>query len=82
LFIFAVFTAFFTNLYVYVLQLSTLLLQIDREMGQTLSEPVTAKHTSSCQNSKYKVGSSCMQGWRISILLLYRSELFIISWLC
>jgi len=41
----------------------------NRDMGQTLSEPVTAKHTSNCQNYKYKVGSSCMQGWRISILL-------------
>jgi protein phosphatase 2C family protein 2/3 len=36
-------------------------------MGQTLSEPVTAKHTSSCSNHKYKVGSSCMQGWRINM---------------
>lgn len=37
-------------------------------MGQTLSEPVTTKETSSCSNKLYKVGSSCMQGWRISIL--------------
>lgn len=37
-------------------------------MGQTLSEPVTAKESSSCENSYVKVGSSCMQGWRISIL--------------
>ncbi|KAG5897146.1 hypothetical protein JTB14_020875 [Gonioctena quinquepunctata] len=38
-----------------------------RTMGQTLSEPVTAKDTSCCQNSVYKVGSSCMQGWRINM---------------
>lgn len=36
-------------------------------MGQTLSEPVTTKETASCANSLYKVGSSCMQGWRISM---------------
>lgn len=37
-------------------------------MGQTLSEPVTIKDTSGCQNASVKVGASCMQGWRISIL--------------
>ncbi|XP_053398734.1 probable protein phosphatase 2C T23F11.1 isoform X1 [Mercenaria mercenaria] len=36
-------------------------------MGQTLSEPVTTKETSSCQNSAVKVGVSCMQGWRINM---------------
>ncbi|XP_020619835.1 probable protein phosphatase 2C T23F11.1 [Orbicella faveolata] len=36
-------------------------------MGQTLSEPVTTKETSSCSNKLYKVGSSCMQGWRINM---------------
>lgn len=36
-------------------------------MGQTLSEPVTAKETSCCENSVFKVGSSCMQGWRINM---------------
>lgn len=36
-------------------------------MGQTLSEPVTAKESSCCQNSQLKVGSSCMQGWRINM---------------
>lgn len=36
-------------------------------MGQTLSEPVTAKETSCCENNLYKVGSSCMQGWRINM---------------
>lgn len=36
-------------------------------MGQTLSEPVTAKETTACQNNLYKVGSSCMQGWRIKM---------------
>ncbi|XP_046666270.1 probable protein phosphatase 2C T23F11.1 isoform X1 [Homalodisca vitripennis] len=40
---------------------------IDRTMGQTLSEPVTAKETSCCENALYKVGSSCMQGWRINM---------------
>ncbi|RUS82462.1 hypothetical protein EGW08_009768 [Elysia chlorotica] len=37
-------------------------------MGQTLSEPVTTKFSSKHENSFAKVGSSCMQGWRISIL--------------
>lgn len=36
-------------------------------MGQTLSEPVTSKETAHCQNTLYKVGSSRMQGWRISM---------------
>jgi len=36
-------------------------------MGQTLSEPVTAKETSVVQNTVYKVGSSCMQGWRVTM---------------
>ncbi|XP_054724367.1 probable protein phosphatase 2C T23F11.1 [Uloborus diversus] len=36
-------------------------------MGQTLSEPVTAKETSSCANDFLKVGASCMQGWRINM---------------
>jgi len=36
-------------------------------MGQTLSEPITTKESSSIQNSKVKVGSSCMQGWRVSM---------------
>ena len=37
------------------------------KMGQTLSEPITAKESSSLQNSFVKVGSSSMQGWRISM---------------
>ena len=36
-------------------------------MGQTLSEPVTQKETSHCENVFLKVGTSCMQGWRISL---------------
>ncbi|KAH8408783.1 hypothetical protein KR215_012227, partial [Drosophila sulfurigaster] len=36
-------------------------------MGQTLSEPVTAKESSYCRNDQYRVGSSCMQGWRINM---------------
>ncbi|XP_017070959.1 probable protein phosphatase 2C T23F11.1 [Drosophila eugracilis] len=36
-------------------------------MGQTLSEPVTAKESSYCQNAAFRVGSSCMQGWRINM---------------
>lgn len=34
-------------------------------MGQTLSEPVTTKESAYCQNEQYRVGSSCMQGWRV-----------------
>ena len=36
-------------------------------MEQTLSEPITAKQSSSLQNKSVKVGSSSMQGWRISM---------------
>uniref|UniRef100_A0A0K0CTH2 protein-serine/threonine phosphatase n=1 Tax=Angiostrongylus cantonensis TaxID=6313 RepID=A0A0K0CTH2_ANGCA len=35
-------------------------------MGQTLSEPVTTKESASCVNELFTVGSSCMQGWRIT----------------
>lgn len=36
-------------------------------MGQTLSEPITQKETSRCENEFVRVGSSCMQGWRINM---------------
>jgi len=36
-------------------------------MGQTLSEPVTTKDTACCANASYRVGSSCMQGWRVDM---------------
>ena len=36
-------------------------------MGQTLSEPVTTKETSSYSNENMKVGTSAMQGWRINM---------------
>lgn len=36
-------------------------------MGQTLSEPVTTKESASCANKIFSVGSSCMQGWRITM---------------
>lgn len=36
-------------------------------MGLTLSEPVTAKDTSCCQNATFRVGSSSMQGWRVNM---------------
>uniref|UniRef100_U5EXW4 protein-serine/threonine phosphatase n=1 Tax=Corethrella appendiculata TaxID=1370023 RepID=U5EXW4_9DIPT len=36
-------------------------------MGQTLSEPVTSKESAFCQNEFYRVGSSCMQGWRFNM---------------
>ncbi|KAI3410168.1 tRNA methyltransferase ppm2 [Globodera pallida] len=36
-------------------------------MGQTLSEPITTKDNASCSNDRYTVGSSSMQGWRISM---------------
>ena len=44
-----------------------LIFQFTDKMGQTLSEPITAKESSSLQNSFVKVGSSSMQGWRISM---------------
>jgi len=34
-------------------------------MGQTLSEPVTAKESASLENKDLLVGSSSMQGWRV-----------------
>uniref|UniRef100_A0A1B0EYM4 Uncharacterized protein n=1 Tax=Phlebotomus papatasi TaxID=29031 RepID=A0A1B0EYM4_PHLPP len=34
-------------------------------MGLTLSEPVTNKESAYCQNDQFRVGSSCMQGWRV-----------------
>ncbi|CAG0914279.1 unnamed protein product [Notodromas monacha] len=36
-------------------------------MGQTLSEPVTTKESASVENSIWNVGSSSMQGWRVSM---------------
>ncbi|KAL7303286.1 hypothetical protein TKK_0004478 [Trichogramma kaykai] len=36
-------------------------------MGQTLSEPVTTKRSAFCKDDNYKVGSSCMQGWRVKM---------------
>lgn len=36
-------------------------------MGQTLSEPVTSKETTSCSNEQLAIGASCMQGWRVSM---------------
>ncbi|XP_012233100.1 probable protein phosphatase 2C T23F11.1 [Linepithema humile] len=36
-------------------------------MGQTLSEPVTKKKSTCCRDNNYRVGSSCMQGWRIKM---------------
>lgn len=36
-------------------------------MGQSLSEPETAKESAYCQNAEYRVGSSCMQGWRLNM---------------
>lgn len=39
----------------------------DVRMGQTLSEPITSKESSSLCNTQVKVGSSCMQGWRVSM---------------
>lgn len=32
-----------------------------------MSEPITSKESSALQNVHYKVGSSCMQGWRVSM---------------
>ena len=36
-------------------------------MGQTLSEPITAKETACVENGRFKVGSSSMQGWRVTM---------------
>ena len=49
------------------LSIFSIFLQNQWGMGQTLSEPVTTKETSNCQNHFVKVGSSCMQGWRVNM---------------
>ncbi|KAJ3009920.1 Protein phosphatase 2C 2 [Thoreauomyces humboldtii] len=36
-------------------------------MGQTLSEPVTEKHSSADEDERIAYGASAMQGWRISM---------------
>jgi len=36
-------------------------------MGQTLSEPVVDKYSSSSNDDRLMYGSSCMQGWRVSM---------------
>ena len=36
-------------------------------MGLSLSEPITTKTTETHENGQYKVGVSCMQGWRIDM---------------
>ncbi|KAI8822612.1 phosphatase 2C-like domain-containing protein [Fimicolochytrium jonesii] len=36
-------------------------------MGQTLSEPITEKHSSSDEDERIAYGASAMQGWRISM---------------
>lgn len=36
-------------------------------MGQTLGVPITIKKSACCRDSKFRVGSSCMQGWRIKM---------------
>ena len=46
-------------------------LQITHNMGQTLSEPVTTKESTSGGSSQLYYAASSMQGWRISILANY-----------
>lgn len=36
-------------------------------MVDMLSNPVITKHTQSCENQYWKVGSCTMQGWRITM---------------
>lgn len=42
-------------------------------MGQTLSAPITEKHSSAGHDKRFGYGASAMQGWRISILFLSMS---------
>ena len=46
-------------------------------MGQTQTEPITQKETSKLENEFLKVGSSCMQGWRISELIDLNQFMFL-----
>lgn len=39
-------------------------------MGQTLSEPITAKQSESGQNDYLHYGYSSMQGWRLSMIII------------
>lgn len=40
-------------------------------MGQTLSEPITDKETTKGGDAHLIYGMSCMQGWRLSMFLLF-----------
>lgn len=40
-------------------------------MGQTLSEPITQKHSDSGSDERFAYGVSEMQGWRLSMFLSY-----------
>ena len=46
-----------------------------------LLEPVTSKDSEKVENHLYSVGSSCMQGWRISKLTnrLHNNNFFVID---
>eukprot|EP00124_Ichthyophonus_hoferi_P005285 Ihof_evm2s728 gene=Ihof_evmTU2s728 len=44
-------------------------------MGQTLSEPVTEKHTEYGENEKFAYAASSMQGWRITMEDAHAAEL-------
>ncbi|KAL7752206.1 Protein phosphatase 2C 2 [Sorochytrium milnesiophthora] len=44
-------------------------------MGQTLSEPITEKHTSEGGDARFIYGASAMQGWRISMEDAHTTEL-------
>ena len=39
-------------------------------MGQTLSEPITQKHSDSGSDERYAYGVSEMQGWRLSMFFV------------
>ena len=43
-------------------------------MGQTLSEPITEKHSSKDNDKRFAYGASAMQGWRLSILFFLKNN--------
>ena len=55
-------------------------------MGQTLSEPITQKHSDSGSDERFAYGVSEMQGWRLSMFCRTSSRLWPFSaslvWLC
>lgn len=42
-------------------------------MGAYLAKPKTEKNSEGSENGKFSYGVSCMQGWRVTMEVQYRS---------